>query len=141
MVLITLLIYLVWSFLLMGITEAIVLPMITSIVVMFIWLRLLKQWFAMAKPLVNDNLTNQQEVETQALALATAFAILHLSPGQAEQDVGTRRDSPPKYETLEVNLTAPPDYEEAVGASQEFVYQPVIENQSEQVPENIVQVV
>jgi len=125
-VLVLLLIYLIGSSFMCGITEAIVLPLATSIVIMFIWLKLLKQWFAMAEPLDNVISPTQQEVESQALALATAIAILNLSPGQTEQDAAdTRRDSPPpKYETLEVDMTAPPEYEEAVAASQEVYNNP-----------------
>ena len=120
-VLIIMIFYLIVSFLMTTITEASLLLLITSIFILFIWLRLLKHWFTMAKHLANDNHLKQQEVESQALA--TAINILHLSSGQEEQKSRVRRDSPPKYETVELNLTAPPDYDISATASKMFVHQ------------------
>eukprot|EP00092_Neocalanus_flemingeri_P037770 GFUD01041118.1.p1 GENE.GFUD01041118.1~~GFUD01041118.1.p1 ORF type:complete len:227 (-),score=59.14 GFUD01041118.1:88-768(-) len=118
MVLTMLLIYLVRLFYNYGIINAVVvinigLPLITSIIMVYVWLKLLKQWFTMSRPLAIISPPNQQDIESQTLALARAFAILHLSSG-TDQDPEATRDLPPKYETLEVDMTAPPEYEEAV---------------------------
>ena len=68
----------------------------------------------MSKPLLAMiNPPAQEAVESQSLALATAIAFLNLSSGP-DPAVGSARDLPPKYETLEADLTAPPEYDEAV---------------------------
>eukprot|EP00092_Neocalanus_flemingeri_P103543 GFUD01132527.1.p1 GENE.GFUD01132527.1~~GFUD01132527.1.p1 ORF type:complete len:244 (-),score=55.15 GFUD01132527.1:46-777(-) len=145
MVLTILLIYLVSLFYKSGIITGtvlinFVLPLLTSILMVYIWLKLLKQWFTMSRPLAVISLPSQQDVESQTLALARAFAFLHLSPGPGiDQDVGSTRDLPPKYETLEVDMTAPPEYEEAVEGGELFS-QPVSEDKIESVQEIHVQV-
>eukprot|EP00092_Neocalanus_flemingeri_P018376 GFUD01019887.1.p1 GENE.GFUD01019887.1~~GFUD01019887.1.p1 ORF type:complete len:240 (-),score=43.07 GFUD01019887.1:68-787(-) len=117
-------------FITFGINEAILLPIISSTVMVYIWLKLLKQWFAMSKPMMATTPEfNQQDVEPEALALATAFALLHLSPDLG-QDTVTTRDLPPSYETLEVDMSAPPEYDEAM--FHQFYIQPVPEDEIEQ---------
>eukprot|EP00092_Neocalanus_flemingeri_P040763 GFUD01044379.1.p1 GENE.GFUD01044379.1~~GFUD01044379.1.p1 ORF type:complete len:237 (-),score=34.54 GFUD01044379.1:110-820(-) len=117
-------------FITFGINEAILLPIISSTVMVYIWLKLLKQWFAMSKPMMATTTEfNQQDVESEALALATAFALLHLSP-DVGQDTVTTGDLPPSYETLEVDMSAPPEYDEAM--FHQFYIQPVPEDEIEQ---------
>eukprot|EP00092_Neocalanus_flemingeri_P040765 GFUD01044381.1.p1 GENE.GFUD01044381.1~~GFUD01044381.1.p1 ORF type:complete len:233 (+),score=48.38 GFUD01044381.1:59-757(+) len=132
MVLTIMIVYMVrLLFIMYGTCEAI-LPIIFSTVIVWIWLKLLKQWCAMSKPRMAAAPTesDQQDVESQALALATAFAFLQLSP-DAGQDAVTTRDLPPDYETLEVDLTAPPEYDEAM--FYQFYVKPVLEEEIEQV--------
>ena len=69
-----------------------------------------------------NNPPTSEDVESQALALA-AFAFLNLSPTPASDEI-RERDLPPKYETLEADLTAPPGYDEAVQCGRQ-VHQPV----------------
>merc|ERR1719186_64684 len=111
MVLAMLLTYLVRVVLMTGISEATVLPLFTTIVMVYVWLKLLKQWLVMSKPLLAmTNPPTHEAVESRALALATAIAFLNLSSGP-DPAVGSARDLPPKYETLEADLTAPPGYD------------------------------
>jgi hypothetical protein len=57
-------------------------------------LKLLKQWSTMSKPLVI--LPQQENFESQTLALSAAMAMLHgLTPGGTSQEVGTSRDPSP----------------------------------------------
>ena len=110
MVLTMSLIYLVRLIFMSGISEALLPPLIASTVIVYIWLKIFKQWFSMSKTIA---MINQHEVESRAMALAAAFAILHMSPVEL-QDAMTSQDLPPSYETLEVDMTSPPGYDEAV---------------------------
>eukprot|EP00092_Neocalanus_flemingeri_P108772 GFUD01139704.1.p1 GENE.GFUD01139704.1~~GFUD01139704.1.p1 ORF type:complete len:211 (+),score=29.44 GFUD01139704.1:40-672(+) len=107
------------------------LPMVLTIMLhlVYIWLKLLKQWFAMSKPMMATTPEfNQQDVEPEALTLATVFALLHLSP-DVGQDTVTTRDLPPSYETLEIDMSAPPEYDEDM--FHQFYIQPVPEDEIE----------
>merc|ERR1719369_237756 len=106
-------IYLIRVFILYRISEYLVLPVIVILIVGLIWQKLFKQWFMMSKPRVAGSPLTQQEVESQALALAAAMAILHMSQS-GPTVTGNSLDLPPTYEDLEVDITAPPGYEEAI---------------------------
>ena len=131
-VLVMLLMYLVRLFIMSGISEALVLPLFTGMVMVYIWLKLLKQWFFMSKPLPMISPPTQEDIDAQALAwaMATGIAYLNLSLGQVHV-ADSATDLPPKYETLEADLTAPPGYDEVVQIGQE-VHQPVLHDDSQQ---------